>query len=214
MADKNQNRNQMTNDTTSRSGGGSGTPDPEETSGPPANIVGAWQAWLVACGLQAVVGVVTMVVSMMDPGAVLSQAENGFFTAQYAELTDSQLDSVAQSAAVVAMVLNLLFTLGFVWLAFRMRAGRAWARLILVAGSIYLAISAVLLFFGGLPPGFDAAPTWLQLVFAGLTIGAACAAMAGVILTSGQDGISWFGTKGGNSGGTDKNEQEAKRNQK
>lgn len=174
-------------------------PEPNDAAAwPPDSIIGAWQAWLVAWGLQALAAASMMVMNLRDPGAVMNQAEGGgAFADTYADLTGAQMEGVAQAASVVALIITLLILGLFVWLTFRMRAGRAWARLILVAGSIYLAIGAILLLFGATTPVFESAPSWLQLIYGGLSIAAACAAIAGLILTSGRDSIQWFGPAGG-----------------
>lgn len=167
-------------------------------AGPPESIIGAWQAWLVAWGIQALAAVAMLVMNLRDPGAVMNQADGGgSFADTYAELTGAQLEGVAMAASVVALVITWLILGLFVWLTFRMRAGRSWARLILVAGSIYLAIGAILLFFGTTSPVYQSSPSWLQLTYGGLSIAAACAAIAGMILTSGRDSIQWFGPAGG-----------------
>lgn len=142
-------------------------PGPFEAPGPPAPSVPeelrtACRLWLVSI----VVGVVGSVLSLLTTPGSLSDdlaAQLG----PEAGLSAAQVDGVVQVALVLAAVLALAVVALEVWLVFRMRAGRRWARTILLVLGTFSLVSALVAL-----PGADLAPAAVTLLQAGLLVAA------------------------------------------
>lgn len=169
----------------------------------PEQIVGAWQAWLTTCVLQVAAAMTTLAVNLLNPGALLDVSGFGGQSAgaSFPELGADEKILVARGSAVMTMLITLTFTAIFAFLAFRMRAGSKWARLILVAGSVYLIVRMVTIFMGGPVGPWSLAPVPLQLADGALAIASAAAAGAGLVLASGRRAMEYFGPGGDDSGG-------------
>lgn len=155
----------------------------------PDEVQGAWQAWRVTAVLQLLLSVATVTVYWLAPGAFMSDigAREAFPT-----FTPEQFDVLVKSTLVLAVVAAAIICVIFVAIAGQMRKGGLWARFVLSAGSVYLIILAVTLFFS---PGTSAvldAPTWLQFVTGALQIASAAAAGAGLVLASTKAAAKYF----------------------
>ncbi|MFD5868380.1 hypothetical protein ACFWGD_07175 [Corynebacterium sp. NPDC060344] len=168
----------------------------------PDQIVGAWQAWLATCVLQVAAALTTLAINLLNPGALLEvsgfggQSVGGAFP----ELGPDEKIFVARGSAIMTMLLTVVAAGLFAFLAFRMRAGAKWARLLLVAGSAYLIVRMLVMFTGGPVGPWASAPATLQLADGALAIASATAAGAAVVLASGRTAMEYFGA-GGKDGG-------------
>lgn len=177
---------------------------PSAPAGPPPDqIVGAWQSWLATCVLQVAAAMTTLAINLLNPAALLDIAAQGpgGLSGPFGELGPEEKILVARSSAVLTMVLTLAAAAAFAFLAFRMRAGAKWARLLLVAGTAYPLVKALVMVFGGPSGPWALAPAPLQLADGALTIASACAACAALALASGRAALEYFGSVGKRPGG-------------
>ncbi len=168
----------------------------------PEQIVGAWQAWLLVCVLQAAHALTTLAINLLNPGALLDVAGvGGESGSAMPDLSPDQELLVLRGSAIMTMLLTLAFVGVFAFLAFRMRRGSKWARFALVVGSAYLFVQALVMVFGGMTVGpWAMAPVSLQLVDGALVIASATAAGAAMALVSGKAAMEYFGAGGRGSG--------------
>jgi hypothetical protein len=95
---------------------------PEQVYPPPREIVVSFWCYLVAAAIVLVNGLV----SIGSKQAVVTALHKTSPT-----LTPSQLDSAATGAVAIAVVLAAIFAGLYVLFAFKLRAGRNWARIVL-----------------------------------------------------------------------------------
>lgn len=160
----------------------------------PEEIGGARQAWLATCALQAAGAATTAWVGLADPATVAARVrEQGLLGEWFAGIGPAELIAAARSAAVLSLVTTLIFCAFFAFAVSRMARGAAWARTVLIAGSVYLVLQAGLLLLGaeGQLPA-PAVPDWLLFLDGGLAIASACAAAAGLVLASTAAARGWF----------------------
>ncbi|GAA3516155.1 hypothetical protein [Dietzia aurantiaca] len=126
--------------------GGEAEPD-RPSSPPPEEIRAAWGLWLAA----AVFALAGMLLNAATARLTdLPVATQGAFrdAVDNAGTTDISIDSLFQLALAVGAVFALLAAALTVWLAFRLRAGRGWARTMLNLIAIFLVIDAVSVVIG------------------------------------------------------------------
>lgn len=126
--------------------GGKAEPD-RPSSPPPEEIRAAWGLWLAA----AVFALAGMLLNAATARLTdLPVATQGTFrdAVDNAGTTDISIDSLFQLALAVGAVFALLAAALTVWLAFRLRAGRGWARTMLNLIAIFLVIDAVSVVIG------------------------------------------------------------------
>lgn len=172
----------------------------------PEQIRGAAQAWFVTVGLQAAAVFTMLAINVMNPRAIINAPGVGDMLGDF---TDDQKVTVARVSAVLAALFTLAFCAFFAWVITRMRRGALWARFVLVAGSVYLAIQLLPLYLGG-AGAWEAAPVPLKLADGSLKIASAVAAIAATVLVSGRGAMDFF-TRSGGSGGRDGDKRPAGR---
>lgn len=101
---------------------------PEGTSSPnkppvPTSITVAFYCYLAS----TVIGIVSGLLLLGSKAQIADQLRR----ANTAGLTEDQIQSAAGVALIVAFVFALVFALIYLWLAFKLRAGRNWARVTL-----------------------------------------------------------------------------------
>ncbi len=118
---------------------------------PPDDVHAAWVLWLAATGF-ALIGM--LLNSATARFADLPVATRDGFRAAIENAGEAGLsvEALFTAALVVGAVLAVLASVVTVWLAFRLRAGRGWARTMLDIVAIFLvvdAVSVVIGVFGG-----------------------------------------------------------------
>ncbi|WP_236792590.1 hypothetical protein [Amycolatopsis sp. GM8] len=89
----------------------------------PQTITVAFYCYL----LSTVVGIVSALLSLGNK----DQIADALRRSNTSNLTESQIQDAASVALVVAVVIAALIALIYLWLAFKLRAGRNWARIVL-----------------------------------------------------------------------------------
>ncbi|TNC23575.1 hypothetical protein [Amycolatopsis alkalitolerans] len=102
---------------------GGGDVSPPGKTAVPSTITTAFYCYLAS----TVIGIVS---GLLVPG---NQGEiaDALRRANTAHLTESQIQDAARIAVISAVVIALLISLIYLWLAFKLRAGRNWARITL-----------------------------------------------------------------------------------
>lgn len=119
----------------------------EPTGPPPEEIHTAWVLWLAAAGF----GLLGMLLNSLTatfadlPVATRDAFHDAVDTAGTAGIAVEDMFSVALAVGAVIAVLAAAVT---VWLAFRLRAGRGWARTMLDIVAIFLVVDAVSVLVG------------------------------------------------------------------
>lgn len=150
------------------------------SSPPPEEIRAAWGLWLAA----AVFALAGMLLNAATARLTdLPVATQGAFrdAVDNAGTTDISIDSLFQLALAVGAVFALLAAALTVWLAFRLRAGRGWARTMLNLIAIFLvidAVSVVIGVFGGVAGAGDRDEVVSFVVVALQILAGLCAATA------------------------------------
>lgn len=161
----------------------------------PEEVVGARQAWLATSAMQACLGLVTAVIYWLDPASVY-QSIGAALSDSAKSGVDADAASVAMRVAIVVFAVTILVICGlFVAMTKQMQKGAYWARFILMAGSGYLVLEALLLFVSSGPNPITGAPMWLQFINGALVIGSAAAATAGIVLSSTKNATEYFVAK-------------------
>lgn len=152
-----------------------GTPRPR-----PREIYEAWVLWLAATGL-ALLGMLLNVTTARF-GDLPAPTRDTFRDAvESAGMPDMTVESVFSMALVVGAVLAVLASVLTVWLAFRLRAGRGWARTLLDIVAIFLvvdAVSVVIGVFGGVSMAGERGDVISFIVFSLQILAGLCAATA------------------------------------
>ncbi|WP_448851661.1 hypothetical protein [Corynebacterium sp. 335C] len=159
----------------------------------PDQIEGARQAWLAVCVLQVVYAAVVAAGIWSEPGELLAQMSAGAVAGDVNDLPPEQRTWAVRMAAVMMFVFMAALAGLFAWLTRRMRDGSAGARLVLVAGSVYLAVGAAFTVFGQpSAPVPEAAAPLLHFGAGAASILSGVAGVAGVVLASGARAREWF----------------------
>lgn len=110
-------------------------PEPSSPGGPaaPTTITGAFYCYL----LSTVISIVSGLLLLGNKDEIANQLRGS----NTSGLTEQQIDQAAQIALIVAVVIALLFALIYLWLAFKLRAGRNWARITLTVLTVLQVIS-------------------------------------------------------------------------
>ncbi|HJC28982.1 MAG TPA: hypothetical protein H9759_06265 [Candidatus Dietzia intestinipullorum] len=126
--------------------------DTEPTPPPPDDIHTAWVLWMAAAGFALVGMLLNALTSRFEdmPAATREVVEDA--AAEAGDAAPS-IDGVFTAAMVIGAGLAVVVAALTVWLAFRMRAGKGWARTLLDLAAIFLlvdAVSVVVGVFGGM----------------------------------------------------------------
>ena len=156
-------------------------PPPDDTPRPPPReIHEAWVLWLTATGL-ALLGMMVNVATA-SLGDLPPATRDTFRDAVDAAGTpDLSVDTVFATAMGVGAVLAVLLAAVTVWLAFRLRAGKGWARTMLDIVAIFLVIDAVSVVtgvFGGVSMAGERGDVLSFVLFSLQILAGLCAATA------------------------------------
>lgn len=180
----------------------------------PEEVRGAYQAWRLTVGLQVVAALVMLVVNLLDPLVMIPRED---LEAAAPQMNPEQLLAVARTLVIIASAILLGICSAFWFFNTRMLKGSSAARVVLSAGSGYLAVVAVMVFFGPSTPAVAAAPTWLQFLDGAVAIASAAAAVAGAVLAASKPAAEYFqrdtpsaGAKSDSAAKSDKSEPAAK----
>jgi hypothetical protein len=99
----------------------------------PTTITTAFYCYLVS----TVISVVSGLLLLGDKEEIANRLRQ----ANTSGLTADQIDKAAQVGQIVAVVIALLFALVYLWLAFKLRAGRNWARITLTVLTVLQVLS-------------------------------------------------------------------------
>lgn len=87
---------------------------------PPPQVVSAVRVMLVNVGILVISTVVTLTTKSHLRSVIAHR---------HPEYTSSHLDTLVNAAVISGVVFGLIFAAAYAWLAFRVRAGRNWARI-------------------------------------------------------------------------------------
>lgn len=156
------------------------TGPPGPAGPPPEEIHNAWVLWLAA----AAFGLLGMLLNSATatfgdlPPATRDTFRDAVDSAGTAEISVENLFSIALAAGAVLALVAAAVT---VWLAFRLRAGKGWARTMLDIVAIFLivdAVSVVIGVFGGVATAGERGDVLSFVVFAFQILAGLCAATA------------------------------------
>lgn len=160
----------------------------------PENVQLGVKAWWAVAAMQALIAVTQFLGNLIDPGQ-LRQSLNQTLD-QQPELR-RQMDAVGVSLDTLGVLYSfavlgiMLFVSAlFTWLAWRAGRGASNARMLLNVGSLYLAITALLMVFSSAPSSL---PVALVLVIGILTILSGVVAVVGIYFMSRPTNAEWFG---------------------
>jgi hypothetical protein len=114
-----------------------------QTLTPPQQLVGAFWAYVAA----ALVGVVGGLLVLGQKQQIIDALRTSN-AQQNSQLSDSQLQTLASASITVALVIALVIAALYVFFAFKLKAGRNWARIVLTIIAV-LALLSLLLGRGG-----------------------------------------------------------------
>lgn len=110
----------------------------QPTYQPPTEIVAAYWCYIVGAVITAAGGLFVLT----QRSAILAATR----AANTSNLSDSTIQSVVSFVVGFAVVLSLIFAVLYAFLAFKLRAGRNWARIVL---TVVAALALLALVFGG-----------------------------------------------------------------
>jgi hypothetical protein len=115
---------------------------------PPSTIVAAFWGYVIA----AIAGLLGGLIVLGSKQAIVdalrtANVQNG------SKLTEAQIDQFANVGIVAALVIAVIVALLYVLFAFKLKAGRNWARILLTVIAVFALIS-LLIGQGGNPVGF------------------------------------------------------------
>ncbi|MGN0101052.1 MAG: hypothetical protein ACI39C_08945 [Dietzia sp.] len=161
--------------------GSGGSAGPDEPAGPPPEeIHTAWALWLTA----AAFGLVGMLVNAATASfSDLPAATRDAFRDAVANAgdLDVSVESMFSISLAVGAVVALLAAAVTVWLAYRLRAGKGWARTMLDIVAVFLivdAVSVIIGVFGGVAVAGERGDVVSFLVIALQILAGLCAATA------------------------------------
>ncbi|MEV4599855.1 hypothetical protein AB0K15_20955 [Amycolatopsis sp. NPDC049253] len=124
----------------------------------PGTVLGAFWLYLVST-VVAIVGVVVLVTNKQTIVDAIGNADRG-------RLTDAQIRQAANVGLWVAVAIAVVIALIYLWLAFKLKAGRNWARITLAILTL-LQIASLVAGRGGTALGYlSAAAAVVALVLA------------------------------------------------
>lgn len=153
--------------------GGQATP-------PPENIHTAWVLWLAASAF-GVVGMVLNALTTRFGDIPVATRDAIRDAAEGAGESAPPVETLFTTAMTIGAGLALLAAAVTVWFAFRLRAGKGWARLMLDIVAIFLMVdglSVVISVFGGLVEASSRGEIVTFVVFSCQILAALCAATA------------------------------------
>lgn len=154
---------------------------PKEPAGPPSEDVHtAWVLWLAATGF-ALVGMLLNAATTRFGDLPVATRDAFRDAVETAGTTEISVDTLFVAALVVGAVLAVLAAAVTVWLAFRLRAGKGWARTMLDIVAIFLvvdAVSVVIGVFGGVAVAGQRGEATSFVVFSLQILAGLCAATA------------------------------------
>ena len=154
----------------------------------PEQVEGARQAWQVTAVLQLVLSALAMTAYWLHPEMLMSPetAKENF-----PGFSEGQIDTALKATIVIAFLFAVGICIGFFAIIERMRKGGEVARSVLVIGSIYLALSALMSFFSA-TASEAGVPAALVLISGIVRIASATAAVAGLVLASSKEAKAYF----------------------
>lgn len=154
----------------------------------PEQVEGARQAWRVTAVLQLLLAAVATVTYWLHPEMLMSPetAKENF-----PGFSEGQIDAAMKATIVIAFLFAVGICIAFFAIIERMRKGSEGARTVLVIGSIYLAMSALMSFFSS-TASEAGVPSALVLISGIVRIASATAAVAGLVLAASQESKHYF----------------------
>ncbi|UVE96521.1 hypothetical protein [Dietzia sp. B32] len=161
-------------------GAAGGEPPADPVGPPPEEIHTAWVLWLAA----AAFGLIGMLINSATasfgdlPAATRDAFRDAVANTGSADISVEGMFSIALAAGAVLALIVAAVT---VWLAFRLRAGRGWARTMLDIVAIFLivdAVSVVIGVFGGVATAGERGDVVSFVVIALQILAGLCAATA------------------------------------
>lgn len=122
-------------------------PPNEPTGPPPEDVHTAWVLWLAATAF-ALVGMVLNALTSRFQDMPVSTRDAVRDAAENAGDAAPSIDTVFTMAMVLGSGLAVLAAAVTVWLAFRLRAGKGWARTMLNIVAIFLVVDAIAVVIG------------------------------------------------------------------
>jgi hypothetical protein len=114
--------------------GKQGQPAPK----PPTEITAAFWGYLIAA-VAGLIGGFLILGNKQQIADALRRANN-----QGGALTDAQIDQAATITVVIAVIVAVIFSLLYALFAYKLRAGRNWARVVLTVIAVLALLSLVL----------------------------------------------------------------------
>lgn len=154
----------------------------------PEQVEGARQAWRVTAVLQLLVAAVATVTYWLHPEMLMSPStakEN------FPGFSEGQIDAAMKATIVIAFFFAVGLCIAFFAIIERMRKGSEGARTVLVIGSLYLALSALMSFFSS-TASESGVPASLVLISGIVRIASATAAVAGLVLAASKESKDYF----------------------
>lgn len=154
----------------------------------PEQVEGARQAWRVTAVLQLLVAAVATVTYWLHPEMLMSPS-----TAKeiFPGFSEGQIDAAMKATIVIAFFFAVGLCIAFFAIIERMRKGSEGARTVLVIGSLYLALSALMSFFSS-TASESGVPASLVLISGIVRIASATAAVAGLVLAASKESKDYF----------------------
>jgi hypothetical protein len=104
---------------------------------PPREILGAFWGYVIA----AVAGLVSGLLILGSKQEIADALRNA--NTQGTRLTETQIDQAATITMIIALVISVVFALLYLLFAFKLKAGRNWARIVLTIIAVLALISLV-----------------------------------------------------------------------
>lgn len=158
----------------------------------PDVIVGASQAWRITAVLQLVLSVFALISYWLHPEMLMSPADA---KEAFPEFSADQIQVALKTAIVIAFLFSAGICIAFFAIIDRMTKGSEGARTVLVLGSIYLALTALVSFFSS-DASAAGVPESLVLISGAVRIASATAAIAGVVLATSKEAKDHFKDQG------------------
>lgn len=122
-------------------------PPEEPATPPPEDIHTAWALWLAATAF-AVVGMLLNAATSRFGDLPVATRDAFRDAVDSATTADLSVEALFTTARIVGAVLAVLAALVTVWLAYRLRSGKGWARTMLDVVGIFLVVDAVSVLIG------------------------------------------------------------------
>lgn len=164
-----------------------GRPDglaPNLNGAPEEVKYGVW-AWLSVASMQALVAIFQFIANIVDPRAIQQQLKEQSESLGGLSMPGGDIAQQASTLNVSMLIMMVLMCGLCAWLSYRAGRGGQFSRMFLNVGSLYLALQAGLLVFGGSPASM---PVGFVLIIGIFTI------LSGVVAPLGM----WFMSRPGN----------------